>query len=167
MKQSNKLIIGIIAALAIIIGILVVYNLQQVEDKKDSLTICINGVETTAFTQDAIAGLEQTQDLVLSQARNSQPSLERNVTVITVKDLLNQAGVDTSAITELSVTALDGFETTYTAEEIQSDDTVYLIIQEDGEFLSGEHGKFAMAVPSDSDSKRWSRQVYMINVTLS
>lgn len=167
MKQSNKLIIGIIAALLVVVGILVVYNLQKVEDQQDLLTVYVNEEEIIAYTPDDTLSLDNVVNTTLTQNMNSQPSVDRNLTVITVKDLLAQTGIDVTTISEVSVTALDGFVTTYTTEEIQSDNDVYIILLEDGDALSNEDGNFSMATPNDADSKRWTRQVYLLNVTLS
>ncbi len=164
MKKTTKYILGILLFLTLFVSGLIFWNFQQVDDQKERLTLYINEEEQTAFTYSAIEHLEMVEEKVITQYKNDLPSTERNLTVILLKDVLSQGGIDLTAITSVSVTALDGFSTTYTVNEVLSDDSVYLLLKEDGEALSSEYGSFSMVVPHDENSTRWVRQVYKINV---
>ncbi len=164
MKKSNKIIGISLFAFSLIIAILIIYNLNNVSDNKDSLSLYVNDEEAIVYTSQQILEINQVQDITLTQNKNGKPSVDRNVTVIELKELLDDAKIDLNEVKSVEVLALDGFSASYEISEVLKDDFIYIMLLEDNMPLPIEDGNFSMAVPSDEDSTRWMRQVYKIEV---
>ncbi len=164
MNKSNKIITLSFAVLILIIAVLVIFNINNLSQNTDNLSLYLNDEEIAVFKKDMLLENENIKELTLTQNKNGKPSVDRNLTVINLIDFLNYAEIDISNMESVKVTALDGFSSSYTKEEVLTEDFVYIMLLEDNEELSIEDGSFSMAVPSDEDSTRWIRQIYKIEV---
>ncbi len=163
-KKSNKIIAISFLGLAIIIAVLVVFNMNSLSDNKEKLSLYVDGQEMAVYEKKDLLEIDGIEDVLLTQNKNGKPSVDRNLTVLDLKDFLEFTGIDIENISSIKVTALDGFSASYTKDEVLTDNSIYIMLYENGEDLPIEDGNFSMAVPSDSDSTRWIRQIYKIEV---
>ena len=158
--MSKKLIIGIIAALAVVAAVLGIMN-RSSGPKKDGLMIVFGGKETvisweeigrTSFEGDLINGKGETK-------HNTYEGTE-------LKNLLGKAGAEIAENNKITVTSEDNYSAELTGSELLEEGKVYVALARDGEMIEGiEGGQGAqLIVFGDPNQKRAVR--YMKTVAI-
>ena len=158
--MSKKLIIGIIAALAVVAAVLGIMN-RSSGPKKDGLMIVFGGKETlisweeikkTPFEGDLINGKGETK-------HNAYEGAE-------LKTLLEKAGAKITENSKITVTSEDNYSAELTGSELLEEGKAYVALTRDGEMIEGiEGGQGAqLIVFGDPNQKRAVR--YMKTVAI-
>ncbi len=165
-EKSNKLILVTSICLIGIICILAYSNLnnmnKQLSMNENGITIELNSESVKMFSQKEIYDLDS-QEIEVTQNTNFGPPTSRNLTGVSIKEILLLSNINLEKIEEVTITALDGFSATYTIEEILQDDKIYVVYKEDGKKLEDNEGNYKIVCRDDKDSTRWLKQVYKIN----
>ena len=90
-------------------------------------------------------------------------------TGVELKKILDYFEIDYSAAETYEVTALDGYASALTQEEVMTDENVYIVIKREGEALGtkseGGSGPYMMIIRSALYSQRWCKFVEEITIT--
>lgn len=171
-KKSTWFIICAIAILVICVAVFAILNADNLDEK--------NALESNAefkityddklvtVTMDDILAMEPKEFEATMDTSDSDPTAV-TFTGVQLKDILDYFSIDVSGASTYEVTALDGFASALTQEEVMMDDNVYIVIEKSGEPLKtkseGGSGPYMMVIRSSTFSMRWCKFVEEIIVS--
>jgi len=167
---NNKLVL-IIAILAIATLTLAYANMKTMNNPgmEDGTITFVWSDETASLNFEEITALENHQFKATEDTSTSGPK-SRKYRGVLLKDLLNKADIDDSALKSASkvlVKGLDGYVIAMSVDEALSDH-VYLAFEKDGKPLGtlkkGGSGPFQLIIVKDSFSQRWCKYVFEVTI---
>lgn len=169
--MKNKKLILVIAILAVVTLALGYINMRSINNagtKEGTITFKW-GENTAALSFEEITVIENHEFKAIEDTSTSGPA-SRKYKGVFLKDVLNKAGIDDSAIESaksVTVKGLDGYVIAMAAQEVLSDN-VYLAFEKNGKPLgnmkNGGSGPFQLIAVSDSFSQRWCKYVIEVNL---
>jgi hypothetical protein len=119
-------------------------------------------VEVTLDTLKDMQAVEFT-----TEQGTSQTEAEKNTHKgVLLKDLLDEIGVDTDALTELKVASTDGFSAVYSRAQIDDPEKLYLTYAMDGKALADDNGTdvFYIVARNEQFKQNWTKYLESIEV---
>ena len=159
-NRQTKIIIAVIAVLAVLIGILG-YGSRKASSPKDGLIISASGKETVVAWED-IQKETFEGDLVNGKGETKHHAYEGAALL----SILKQAGAGVGEGSKLTVTSEDNYSAELSGQEVLEAGKVYVALTGDGEIIKGiEGGQGAqLIVFGDSNSKRAVRYLKKITI---
>ena len=159
-NRQTKIIIAVIAVLAVLIGILG-YGSRKASSPKDGLIISVAGKETVVAWED-IQKETFEGDLVNGKGETSHHVYEGALLL----KILEQAGAGVGEGSKLTVTSEDNYSAELSGQEVLEAGKVYVALTGDGEILKGIEGDQGaqLIVFGDSNSKRAVRYLKKITI---
>lgn len=171
MKRSTLTILICVAVLVTAVAVLAALNSKDAAKKQElemnaQFYIKYAGKEQLVSMQDML-DIEPVEFTTMMDTSTTDPT-QVTFTGVEIKKLCSHFGIDTSAATVYEVTALDGYSSALTQDEVQTDDNVYICILKNGEVLKtkseGGSGPYMMIIKSSQFSNRWCKFVQEINI---
>ncbi|MGI6727036.1 MAG: molybdopterin-dependent oxidoreductase [Anaerovoracaceae bacterium] len=174
MKKNTKIIIIVIALLAIVTAIGATYNRQFAKEKMELLkaaevTILEDGTEAVRLSMEDMKNLSEedfTANLKSSAMRSPE---EHTYTGIALSELIKKAGVSLEGKSHAVVRSVDGYTVLLKIDEIKEADNIYLTYKDNGDYLGSYEdkdgkGPYMIVIRNDSFSQRWAKYVCEIEV---
>ncbi|OQB24013.1 MAG: hypothetical protein BWY11_01457 [Firmicutes bacterium ADurb.Bin182] len=169
-KQSTLIVI-FVAVLIIAVGILALFNADDIGVKRElemnaEFVIKYSDFEKTIGMQDML-DFEPVKFTAVMDTSVSEPE-EVTFKGVELKTICEGLGIDISPAETFEVRALDGYSSALTADEVQSDGNVYICMYMNDEVLKpkseGGYGPYMMVVKSSMFSQRWCKFVQEIEI---
>jgi DMSO/TMAO reductase YedYZ molybdopterin-dependent catalytic subunit len=167
MKKSTKIALSIFILLIIVAVPLYYFTRPDSTQPADTLQVKGNVNNPIALTFSQLQTLPAvTLQVTVSSSSHQEDNGVFNYTGVPLKELLNQAQVNSNS-TSIFVQAQDGYGTTITMQEAQSQNT-FVAYQKNGQALTllkdGGEGPLRLIVGGDLYAQRWVRGVAILNV---
>lgn len=171
MKKSTLIIIICIVVLIIAVGVLAVLNSGNTALKKElemNAQFYIKyGDKAQLVTMQDMLDIGPVEFKTIMDTSDTDPT-EVTFTGVELKTLASHFGIDIKDASVVEVTALDGYSSALTGDEVREDDNVYICIYRNGEPLKpkseGGSGPYMMVIKSSQFSNRWCKFVQEINI---
>ena len=174
-KRNNKLVYLFLALLLVVVVVLALLNRGDAELRRAladnrEFHIRLDG------EYEATVGLQMLLDLDPQEFRTSLATsiaAPRDVTLrgIELRHLLSALDIDTSNVTRVVVSGLDGYHSPLTIAEVEQDELIYICFSMDGEVLKtqreGGYGPFLMVVRGSRFALRWCKYIEAVDVITS
>jgi DMSO/TMAO reductase YedYZ molybdopterin-dependent catalytic subunit len=166
MKTSSKLVIILFAVLIVAVIPLYIYT-RPAPTEPGTIQTTGNIANPQNLTLTQLQALPQHMiRATLNSGGNPQDNGVFNYTGVLLKVLLSQAQISAN-VTSVYIQASDGYGTTLTLKDAQSDNTL-IAYQKDGNSLvplkSGGEGPFRLILGGDTYAQRWVKDVIVIKV---
>ena len=172
MNKQNKVILGIIVILAVILGVTGFLNRGATAEKaalNDNaiFKVMINGEEVASRNMVEIQALGEVNFEANLKTSGKDP-IPYVYSGVLLKTILEDAGVDLSNAKGVVVSAVDGYAVSITMEKIMSKDNVYVAYQREGDLIGtreeGGKGPYQMIVSKDAFSQYWCKYALSADV---
>lgn len=172
MKKNTKIVIIIVAVLAVAMVILALANREAIIDK----TIA-QETATISIVKDGEELLTVGVEDILAMPAQSFKSLERSsgdgsqvlyYTGVELKDFLTACQISLDGIETVVVRGADGYVSALTAKELNMEENAYLVYALDGQSLGskkdGGRGPYQLVLVQDVFAQRWCKFVMEIEI---
>lgn len=172
MNKQNRLILGIIVVLAVILGITGVLNRGAAEAKSllnenAVFKVLVNGEEVAIRNMAEIQALGEV-DFDANLKKSGKDPITYEYSGVLLKTILEDAGVDLTDAKGVVVSAVDGYAVSVTMEKILTEDNVYLAYKRNGELIGtreeGGKGPYQMIISKDLFSQFWCKYALTADV---
>ncbi len=174
MNRNTKIIIIVLVLLVIATGTTVMANYNHSKDRlalleKQEILLYEKGIEVCRITFADFNEIGPTEfQADLKSSTMTKPEAH-SYTGIALSDLFTYAGISLEDKSRVIAGSLDGYRVPLKIEEIVALDNVFLVYQDDGEFLKaydqpGGQGPYMIVVRGDRFSQRWAKYVIELNV---
>ena len=163
MKKKIAWIICIVLLIAAAAAVgLIVRNRQIAQETAGAITLKYNGKSLQVLIKDL------DKEAFSGETVNGKGEhFTHDYRGISLKSLLEGQKIDLAAVSAVNAVSADQFSASYTVDEINQDNKIYLAVQMDGKTIEGiEKGTpgVQMVVFGDPDSKRNVRSLSVIEV---
>ena len=165
MRKSSKLVIGIIAILAVIIAVAAYLNRENVAEKKALIEnaefiIYDNGQEVIRYDMQQISEMGETNFKANLKTSGKAP-IPYEYTGVLLKNILAEAGISLEGKSSVIVSAADGYVVAVDIAKVLDENNVYLAYRREGELIgtkeSGGKGPYQMIISKDQFSQHWCK----------
>ena len=167
--MGNKILIVILVVLFAAVGGFAWHNWQQARDIEPAvLTVRLEGQEVGTISLTEIKQLGGQEFSVILRSSGQAPR-EQNYTGVPLKLVLEavQPGMLDGKIS-VTVTAIDGYAVTFSANELFQEEHIYLVWAQDGQPLgdkaSGGSGPLLVIPRQDEFGQRWCKFAVRVDV---
>jgi hypothetical protein len=172
MKKGTLILLIVIAVLVVAVAVFAILNAGSLEEKyklEENAEFKITTGDTQiTVTMDDILSLDPVEFEATMDTSTTDPTPVM-FTDVELKKILDYFNIDYSAAETYEVTALDGYASALTQEEVMTDENVYIVIKKEGEALGtkseGGSGPYMMIIRSATYSQRWCKFVEEITIT--
>lgn len=168
--MKNKALIGIIAVLAVAIGILAWVNAKRVAGLDPAtLVVKVQGQEAGSISLEEIIALEGAEEFAKILRSSGKGPVENIYTGLPLAKVLEavKPGLVTGGV-QVSVLAGDGYAVTYTGADVLRPEHIYLVWLKDGKPLgtkaSGGYGPLLVIPRRDEYGQFWCKYVIEVDI---
>ena len=172
MDKTKKIVITVIAVLAVVLIIAAVLNKQGLDERKDMLTnakisIKLDGEEVGVLAFEDIKTVGEEEFEAVLDTSNTEPQTF-TYTGVQLKNILEKYDIDLSKSKAVILMAVDGYTVAYSTDEVLQEGNVYVAYKKDRKFLltkeEGGRGPYQTIVASDQFSNRRCKWLTTIEV---
>ena len=164
MKNNKKsILVVIIFAIA---TLLIIINRDSTQAQIDmankmQLSFIINNEETVYYYDENSADYTSFDT---QMKRKNGDVFDKNYNGIPLAVILKKMNVEITDSLDLSIVCADQYEISLTADEILTENNIWLITQENNEKLAETDGPFMLVVNNDEFSTRWAKNVVQVKI---
>ena len=164
MKNNKKsILVVIIFAIA---TLLIIINRDSTQAQIDmankmQLSFIINNEETVYYYDENSADYTSFDTQI---KRKNGDVFDKNYNGIPLAVILKKMNVEITDSLDLSIVCADQYEISLTADEILTENNIWLITQENNEKLAETDGPFMLVVNNDEFSTRWAKNVVQVKI---
>ncbi|HQA48878.1 MAG TPA: molybdopterin-dependent oxidoreductase [Bacillota bacterium] len=168
----KKTVLIVVVILALVVGVTAYMNRGDLAAKRESqqdayVLIKSGGSEAVRIDLEKLKQMNVV-DVEANLKRSGKPAEKHVYTGVLLKEVLEEAGVDTAGKDTVIMKAVDGYTSAIGMEETLQDDNVYLVFKMDGEPLGtkeeGGSGPLQVIIAKDPFSQRWCKFVMEIEL---
>ncbi len=164
MKKQTKILIVIVALLIVSVGIFAWLNAGDLEQKKqleaDAEFLVQVGEEEYIVTMQDMLSLEPETITAIKDTSYTGPE-EVEYTGVEFKTICEELDIDLSTASDVEFKALDGYSSAVTIDDVLDDDSIYIVIEMEGEALGtksdGGDGPYMMITAKTQFSQSWCK----------
>ena len=165
MKNSKKNIFVI--AVFIITVALIIINRHSTQTQIDmagkmQLSFIVNGTEKVYYYDE---NHTEFKSFDTQMKRKNGDIFDKNYSGIPLAVILKEMNVEITDGLDLSIVCADQYEIKLTANEIATDNNIWLITKENSEKLAEADGPFMLVVNNDEFSTRWAKNIVQVKVS--
>jgi DMSO/TMAO reductase YedYZ molybdopterin-dependent catalytic subunit len=168
----KKTVLIVVLILVLVVGITAYMNRGDLAAKRESQlnAYVIIKTEGSELARIDLEKLQQMNvvDVEANLKRSGKPPEKHVYTGVLLKEVLEDAGVDTAGKDTVIMKAADGYVSAIGMEETLQDDNVYLVFKIDGKPLGtkeeGGSGPLQVILAKDPFSQRWCKFVMEIEL---
>ncbi len=163
--KNNKKSIFVIAVFAIAVALIIFnrYSTQTQIDMADrmQLSFVVTGEEKVYQYNE---NHKEFASFDTQMRRKNGDVFDKNYSGIPLSVILKEMDVEITDGLKLSVVCADQYEIKLTADEILTENNIWLITQENGEKLAETDGPFMLVINNDEFSTRWAKTVVQVKI---
>ena len=172
MNKQNRLILGIIVILAVILGGTGFLNRGATAEKaalneNAVFKVLVNGEEIVSRNMVEIQALGEAEFEANLKTSGKDP-ISYEYSGVLLKTILEDAGVDLQGAKGVVVSAVDGYAVSITMDKIMEDGNIYLAYKRNGELIGtreeGGKGPYQMIISKDLFSQYWCKYALTADV---
>ena len=174
MKKANNIVYITLGLLLVIVAVLAFLNrgdaqLRRALEENREFHIRINGQYAATVSLQKLLDLGP-QEFTTPFATSITASRDATLRGVELRLILEALEIDISHASHFVVSALDGFYSPLTREEVEQAELIYICFSMDGEMLKpqgeGGFGPFMMVVRGARFAQRWCRYVEAVDVII-
>lgn len=166
--SSTKIIIIVIAVLALLTGILAAINLGKSGERRELLEaaeirVMKGDTQAGIITMETVEALPS-QDFSANLKSTGNDPVEHTYTGVPLSAVLKEAGISLGDSQRVLAVSADGYTVPMDREEVEKEDNIYLVYQDNGEYLGSlddkdGQGPYMIVIRDDAFSQRWGKYV--------
>ncbi len=164
MKKSTKIIILVIVILAVAVGVFAFLNAGDLTQKKElemnSEFIITQGDVSHTITMEDMLALDPETFTGTKDTSTTGPE-EIEYTGVEFKTICDSIEIDLSQSADVQFSALDGYSSSVSIDDVLEDGNVYIVFEEEGQALGtksdGGSGPYMMIINSSQFSQSWCK----------
>ncbi len=168
----KKIVMAVVVILVLVVGVTAYLNRGDLAAKQESqqdafIIIKSGGSEVARVDMGQLKDLNQV-DVEANLKRSGKDPEKHQYTGVLLKEVLEAAGADTAGKDTVIMTAVDGYTSAISMDEVLEDDNVYVVYKIDGQPLgtkeAGGSGPLQVILAKDPFSQRWCKFVMEIDL---
>lgn len=168
----KKIVMAVVVILVLIMGVTAYLNRGDLAAKQESqqdafIIIKSGGSEVARVDMGQLKDLNKV-DVEANLKRSGKDPEKHQYTGVLLKEVLEAAGADTAGKDTVIMTAVDGYTSAISMDEVLEDDNVYVVYKIDGQPLgtkeAGGSGPLQVILAKDPFSQRWCKFVMEIDL---
>lgn len=167
MSKKTKIImwISIIVVLILSLAIFNIINSKGLDDyhKEKVLTISLNDKNIDKINYKDIQDIQSEEFEIYYKRKVGNPELKK-YRGVQIKEIFKELDISITEMAEVEITAVDNFVVTILADEIMTDENVYVVFKEDGVDLADDFGTYMIVIRGDDMASRWNKRIVNINI---
>jgi hypothetical protein len=174
MKNHNRTIVIVLAALFLITCAGVIVNRQYAQQKAAlaetaEIAVLANGQEVCRLTMANLSKLPVKDFTAALKSSVMKRPEEHTYSGVAFSQLFTLAGISLEGKKRVVVHSVDGYAVPLTIDEIKQLENVYLVFKDNGDYLGkynqkGGQGPYMIVIKGDRFSQRWAKYVCELDV---
>lgn len=174
MKSNSKIILIVLAILAVTTAIAVIANYSHSKEQlalleREEVALFEKGEEICRISYNDLVEIGPVEfEANLKSSAMLLPK-EHTYSGVALSDLFISAGIPLMDKSRIVAESLDGYQVPFKIEEVMALDNVFLVFKDDGKYLGaynepGGQGPYMIVIRGDKFSQRWAKYVIGLNV---